>query len=150
MSVLRDLRLHVRQFNWLTAFALIFAAGACSFIAYMTIRSTDILAAPDWCARAINAEKLSQARSTSAIEGCMDLLRAQVSAVATNSHIYALTIAVSLLVLIVVVVAKARLDLAVAKGELKTTIGGDPARAADEVAGAAVDKADEIKAEVQP
>ena len=140
-----DFKLHVRQFNWLTAFALLLVGGACGFIGVMIWRSTGILAAPDWCARAINAEKLAGSRTTSAIEGCMDLLKQQVGAVAINSHIFAGTIAVSLLVLVVVVVAKARLDLAVARGEAKINVGSDPGAAAQHVADEAQDAADEVQ-----
>lgn len=125
-ATFEEFRLHVRQFNWLTFIAIICVAVTSGVIIWLSFTLTEILAAPDWCARAINAEKLATVRATSAIEGCMDLLMLQVKALAMNSHIYAGTLALALLVLVVVVIAKARLDLQVAKDGAKAAITEQP------------------------
>ena len=109
------------------AFALLCVAVTTGFIIYMQVALTEILAAPDWCARAINAEKLAVTRSTSAIESCVSLLDKQVGSLALNSHIFAGIIALSLLVLIVIVVAGARLDLEASKEGVKAKMGRDDA-----------------------
>lgn len=113
---LHEIHERLRQTNWLTIFALICVAVATGFIMYMSNKLTNTLASPDWCARAIKAEQLSGARSSSS---CTDLLKIQVKSLAIDNHIYALTIAVCLAVLVVVVIAKARLDLQASKDSVK-------------------------------
>lgn len=124
MKVAEDIRAHVRQFNWLTAAALLCVAVTSGFIIFMAIKLTNTLASPDWCARAIKAEELSGKRDASS---CVDLLMVQVKSLALDNHIYAVTLAVCLAVLVVVVLAKAKLDLEIAKGSAKAKIGREDA-----------------------
>lgn len=135
--------------NKIAAFALLCVAVTTGFVIYMQVALTEILAAPDWCARAINAEKLAQTRSTSAIESCVSLLDKQVGSLALNSHIFAGIIALSLLVLIVIVVAGAKLDLKASRDGIDAHMSRDAPAAADAVADAAQSAADEIKDQAQ-
>lgn len=116
----------------------------------MSKKLIDILSAPDWCARAINAEKLTTGRATSSVELCKELLLKQVGSLAMNSHIYAGTIALCLLVLIVIVIAGGKLSFQATKEGVSANVGKDDvqqaaALAATQTAEAAEDKATEIR-----
>lgn len=111
--------------NTIRTFALVCVAFALLFIVGMSYWLTTILAAPDWCGRALNAEKLSSARATSAVELCKDLLMEQVSAIATNSHIYAFAIALVLIALMLIVVAGGRLSFAASKTGVSANLSRD-------------------------
>lgn len=133
--------------NKVLAFALLCVGISSGFVMFMQYRLTDILSAPDWCVRAINAEKLSTPRSSSAFESCVSLLDKQVGSLATSNHIYAGIIALCLLVLIVIVIAGGKLDFEVGKDSVKVKIERDEAAA--RVADAAVDEAAAVKGEAQ-
>lgn len=141
----KEIAERLRQFNWLTFFAILCVAISSGFIMYMALKLTNTLASPDWCARAIKAEQLAGTRDSSS---CIELLTIQVKSLAVDNHIYSVTIAVCLAVLVVVVLAKARLDLEASKVGGKVSIGGDNkspvAQAANAVADAAVEQAEEI------
>lgn len=140
MSI-HDRLARLRQFNWLTAVAIVCVAATSAFIMVMALKLTDTLASPDWCGRAIQAEKLTGSRQASS---CTDLLAIQLKSLALDNHIYAITLAVCLAVLVVVVLAKARLDLEASKDGLKANVSSDAPEAAQAVADKAQDKADEI------
>lgn len=116
--------------NTIRTFALICVAITSLFIMAMSYWLTTILAAPDWCGRAINAEKLSAARATSAVELCKDLLLEQVNALANNSHIYSGSIALCLVALMLIVVAGGRISFSASKtgvaGNISRDDPGDP------------------------
>jgi hypothetical protein len=128
----------------IAAMALLLVGVSTAFVIFMQIRLTNILAAPDWCARAINAERLAQTRTASAIESCISLLDKQVGSLAINSHIFAGIIALCLLVLVVIVLAGGRLNLKASKDGVDVDISRDAEAAATEVADAAVERRDEI------
>lgn len=132
--------------NKVLAFALLCVAASSAFVMYQQYRVTDILASPDWCVRAVNAEKLSAVRSSSAFESCVELMDKQVGSLAISNHIYAGIIALCLLVLMVIVVAGGKLKFAASKDRVEVDVGKDTpaAEAAKETAEAAVDKAQEI------
>lgn len=138
-----------KQHNVIRAAALVCVAVTSIFIMYMSAWLVDILSAPDWCARAINAEKLANSRATSGIELCKDLLLKQVGSLATVAIIYAGVIALCLLVLNVIVVAGGRLSLSASKTGVNANMGkDDPATAgAAQVANAAVEEAEAIAAD---
>lgn len=129
--------------------ALICVAATSAFIMWMSYRLVEILSAPDWCARAINAERLSATRATSSLELCKELLLKQVGSLAINSHIYAGVIALCLLVLIVIVIAGGKLSFQASKDGVSANVGKEvqqaAAVAAEETAQAAVDTASEIR-----
>lgn len=131
--------------NKLLAFALLCVAVTSAFIMYMRVSQTEILSKPDWCVQAINAERLAQARSVTAIDTCKELLLKQIGSIAMNSHIDAGIIGLCLLVLMVIVVAGANLSFSVSpKGASANMSKNRVAEAAQEVADAAEDKAVEI------
>lgn len=140
--------------NAIRTWALIAVAISTVFVIVMGVWLTSILSASNWCARAIGAAQEGN-RPESAINGCFNLLRQQVGALAWNSHIYAATVGISLLVLVVIVLAGGRVSFKADKTGFSGDIVRDdaplpPVAAAREVAGAAVDKADEIAAEAIP
>lgn len=129
-------------------FALVCVGVTSVFLMSMIIWYTMLLAGRDWCARAIGAAQQSD-RPETAISSCYTLLTQQVEALAWNSHIFVAIIALCLLVLMVIVVAGGRLSFTGSKDGISADIGSDKAaKAAHEVADAAVDKADEIEGEV--
>lgn len=129
--------------------ALVCVAVTSAFIMWMSYKLVEILSAPDWCARAINAERLSTTRATSSLELCKELLLKQVGSLAVNSHIYAFVIALCLLVLIVIVIAGGKLSFQASKDGVSANVGKEveqaAAIAATETAQAAEDKASEIR-----
>lgn len=135
--------------NKVLAFALVCVAASSAFVMYQQYRITDILAAPDWCVRAINAEKLSSPRTSSAFESCVSLLDKQVGSLATSNHIYAGIIALCLLVLIVIVVAGGKLKFRADNNGVDLELEKQrAAAAAQSTAAAAVDRAQEISDDV--
>lgn len=123
-------------------FALICVAATSGFMAYLALLLIDTLSSPTWCSTALQAERITQKDSFVGLTACVDLLKIQLLALATNSKIVIGTFALCLGVLVVIVIAGARLA-----GKLPGNVEVDvsPAQAADKVAEAAVDKADEIK-----
>lgn len=137
--------LHTLARNPISLFAVICVAAIGVFLGYMAMGLTDTLASADWCGKALQAERISPGNTFVGLTACVDLLKIQLQATADNSKIVFSAFAFSLLVLIVIVIAGAK-----AAGKLPGGIEFDvssdrAAAAADKVAGAAVDKADEIK-----
>lgn len=132
--------------NTIRTFALVCVAISTAFVIGMGIWLTTILTGRDWCALAVGAAKSAEGavRPEYAVSGCFGLLKQQVSALAFNSHIYAATIGFCLLALMVIVVAGGRLSFKASATGVEGNIG-EAGEAADKVAGAAVEKAEEIK-----
>lgn len=132
--------------------AVICVAITSGYVMWMGNKINDVLAGPLWCSRAIGADKATPDSHVDAASSCIGLLTIQLKSLATNSHILFGVIALCLLTLIVIVIAGARLDV-----DLPDKIGGGfhmdrtgatpAAKAATEVATAAVAKAGEITAE---
>lgn len=128
-------------------FALICVAATSIFVFVMNWRLTNILAAPDWCARAINAEKLAKAGDQTS---CGELLLKQVGSLAINNHIYAGVIALCLLALMVIVVASGNINLSFGKSGGSVNLGRDKRpveEAVDQVVDATAAEAEAIKGE---
>lgn len=131
--------------NPISLFALLCVAAIGIFLGYMATNLTDTLASADWCGKALQAEKITAGNTFVGLTACVDLLKIQLQATADNSKIVFSAFAFSLLVLIVIVVAGARASGKL-PGDIEFDVSRDPAaRAADKVAGAAVDTANEIK-----
>lgn len=133
------------QSHTVRTFAVVTVAITSIFVMAMAWWLTTILAAPDWCARAINAEKITGGRATSAFETCKDLLLKQVGSLALNSHIYAGITALCLLVLIVIVIAGGRLSFTASKTGVSANVGKDEGSAAQFVADKGQDAANQVK-----
>jgi hypothetical protein len=130
--------------NKVLAFALICVAVSSGFVMYMQWMLIETLSAPEWCVRAINAEKLSSVRATTEFGSCANLLVEQVQALATALYINAAVPALCLLVLMVIVVAGGQLKFKVGKGGIEGDISKEAKEAATDVANAAVERKDEI------
>jgi hypothetical protein len=130
--------------NPISTFAVLCVAATAAFLGYMTLRMTGVLESSGWCGKAIQAEKISPGNTFVGLTSCVDLLKIQLQALATGFHISVGAFALCLVVLIVIVVAGARASGKL-PGGVEFDVSREPvARAAEEVAIAAVDKADEI------
>lgn len=100
--------------NTIRTFALVCVAVTSVFLMAMAVWYTVLLAAPDWCGRAIGSEQVAEggtrARSDAAVEVCMQLLHKQVAILGLNSHVLIGIIALCLGVLVVIVIAGGRLS----------------------------------------
>jgi len=126
--------------------AVICVAATSGYVMWMGNKLTDILAGPEWCGKALQAEKISS-QNFGGLTACVDLLKIQLNAIARGFLVFAGVIALCLLTLIVIVIAGAKFS-----GEgfgAKVDIESDPAApaAAQEVADSAQDTADAIKGE---
>jgi hypothetical protein len=142
VTIMENLRTHP-----IRAFALLCVAATSAFLGYLAIRLIDTLSSPTWCSTALQAERITAKDSFVGLTACVELLKIQLTALALNSQIVIGTFALCLGVLVVIVIAGARLA-GKGPGGVEFDVSTDPAaKAADEVAGAAVEKADQIKGE---
>lgn len=116
--------------NTIRTYAVVVVSLTSLFVIGMCIWLTMILAAPEWCGRALGAEKASPGRTLEGLKACINLMSDQVSALAWNSHIYAATIALCLLVLMVIVIAGGRVSFSASKTGLSGNISRDDEDAA--------------------
>lgn len=91
------------------SFAVLCVAITSAYVMWMGYHLTTILSSPDWCGKALQAERISN-QAFGGLTACVDLLKIQLKALAENSLIYAGVIALCLLVLIVIVIAGAKLS----------------------------------------
>lgn len=147
MSFWRSLLATIAR-NPISAFAVLCVAATAVFLGYMTHRMVDVLESPEWCGRAVQAERISGEGFTG-LTACVELLTIQLQAMGTGFHISIGSFALTLIVLIVIVVAGARASGKVGTGGLEFDVSRQDAaaKAADKVAGAAVEEAAEIKGE---
>lgn len=106
-------------------FAVMFVAITDAYVMWMGYRLTNILASPDWCGKALQAERISS-QSFGGLTACIDLMKIQLKALAQNSLIYAGALAFCLLVLIVIVVAQAKLSAGYKDGHMDLVPGDEP------------------------
>lgn len=138
MTIRENLRTHP-----IRAFALLCVAVTSGFLAYLALRLIGTLSSPTWCSTALQAERITAKDTFVGLTACVDLLKIQLTALALNSQIVIGTFALCLGVLVVIVIAGAKLA-GKGPGGVEVEVG-PAAKAADQVAGAAVDKAEEIK-----
>ena len=138
------------------AVAVICVAIIGGYVMWMGFIHTEILRDPNWCNKAIQAERITPGTSFQGLTACIDLLKIQINAEATNSHIYAGSAAATLLALIVIVIAQGKAQVQ-APGGFGGSFGPSgealetPAsKAATQTAGAAVEEAKKIVEEEQP
>ena len=106
--------------------ALVIVAVVGAYIMWMGYRLNETLAGPDWCAKAIQAERITPGNTFVGLVACVDLLKLQVSAIASNSHILFGVIALVLLVLVVIVIAGGRLNFKAGPEGISGDIGKEP------------------------
>lgn len=138
--------------NPISTFAVLCVAATGLFLAYMVIWQTNILSSPDWCNRAMNAEKLAETSRLDAALACVGLQKVQIEALAFDSHINHSTFAIIIIVLIVVVIAGARASWKLSTSGLEGSVSrhDDAAAGAAHVATAAKEAEAEVKADAAP
>ena len=114
--------------NPIRVFAVICVAVTSAFVMYMSYLLIQILSGPEWCGKALQAEKISS-QNFGGLTACIDLLKIQLNSLAKNSYIFGGVIAMCLLTLNVIVIAGGRLSLAVGKGGLSTNMASDDVEA---------------------
>lgn len=134
--------------NPIRTFALVCVAATSIFFGYLAIHLIGILQSPDWCGRAIQANRITPASNFVGLTGCMDLLKMQVGALAKALLIVIGTFALCLGVLMVIVVAGARLAGKLFGNDIDVSRQDAP-QAAQTVADAAQGQADEIAGQGQ-
>lgn len=139
--------------NIIRTFALICTAITSAFLLGIAIWLISLLAAPNWCQRAMGAVETvdGMTRPEFAVSGCFQLLNRQVEALAVNSHIAIGVLAVCLAVLIVIVIAGGRLSFKANATGVEGAVGGndDPAvEGARRVEDAATAEREQVEEEV--
>jgi hypothetical protein len=146
MSFWRTLAMMIAN-NPISTFAVGCVAAVGVYLAYMTNQLLKVLTSTDWCAHAIQAEKISPGSTYVGLTTCVSLLTIQLQAVATGFHISVGSFALTLIVLIVVVIAGAHATFKAGSGGIEGSVGRDAPEAAQAVADSAQNKADDIKGE---
>lgn len=129
--------------NSIRTFALVCVAVVSTFVMAMGAWLVMILSDRAWCGTAVGADKVSNGRSETGVNGCVTLMGKQLDALSTQAFIYGGVIALCLLVLMVIVVAGGRLSFRAGKDGAEANIGAD--EAAQHVADEAQIAADEVK-----
>ena len=130
--------------NPIRLFALVCVAGTSVFLMYLILKLVEIIAGPDWCSRALQAEKITQRDTFVGLTACVDILKLQVAALAQALTISVGTLALCLGVLVVIVIAGARLAGKVFGQEIDVS-RQDQVAAAEHVVEGAQQAADEVK-----
>lgn len=134
--------------NPVRGFAVLCVALIAAYIMWMGWRLSNILSSPEWCGKALQADRITPDSKFDGLTACVGLLQIQLRAIATDSHIYAAVVALCLLTLIVIVIAGGRLQFSASKtgvsGNMSSAEDHAATTAAVETASAAVDKAKEI------
>ena len=131
--------------NPISLFAVFCVAATAAFLGFLTYRLLAVLESPAWCAKAVQAERVTN--STTELTTCVVLLKIQLSAVATGFHISTGGFVFVLIVLIVVVVAGARASGKVGSSGLEFDVSRQDKidAAADHVVEGAEQAAAEVK-----
>jgi hypothetical protein len=136
--------------NPIRGFAVLCVAVTSAFVMFMSYRLIQILSGPEWCGKALQAERISS-QNFGGLTACVELLKIQLKALATNSFIFGGVIALCLLTLIVIVIAGGRLQFSASKtgvsGNMSSAEDAAAATAAAQTAGAAVTEAGKIATE---
>lgn len=130
--------------NPISMFAVLCVASTAALLGVLTFRLLKVLESPAWCAKAIQAERVS-AENFGGLTACTELLTIQLNAVSTGFHISTGGFVFVLVVLIVVVVAGARASGKLPGGIQFDVSRSDEAAAAQHVADEAQVAADEVK-----
>jgi hypothetical protein len=141
MTFWRTLILTVAR-NPISLFAVLCVACTAGFLGWLTYRMLVVLESPAWCAKAIQAERMS-AQNFGGLTACVDLLKIQLNAVSAGFHISTGGFVFVLVVLIVVVVAGAKASGKV--GGMEFNVSRDAEQAAQHVVEGAEAAAQEVK-----
>lgn len=130
--------------NPIRAFALLCVAATSAFFGYLAYWLIEIISSPGWCAKAIQAERITPGNTFQGLTGCIEILKMQVGSLAKVLLIVIGTFALCLGVLVVIVIAGAKLAGKIFGNEVDVSRQDAPA-AAQAVADSAQTKADDIK-----
>jgi hypothetical protein len=119
--------------NPIRVFAVVCVAVTSAFVMYMSYLLIQILASPEWCGKALQAEKISS-QNFGGLTACIDLLKIQLGSLAKNSYIFGGVVALCLLTLNVIVIAGGRLSFAVSKAGASANMGKEDVEEAIPVA----------------
>ncbi len=112
--------------NPISFFAVLCVACTSAYLGWITYRMLRVLESPDWCSKALQAERVS-VEARGGLTSCVDLLKTQVTAVATGFHISTAGFVFVLVVLIVVVVAGAKANFKLGKDGIEGNVSrADP------------------------
>jgi hypothetical protein len=140
--------------NPIRGFAVLCVAVIAAYIMWMGWRLSNILSSPEWCGKALQADRITPDSKFDGLTACVGLLQIQLKSLAVDSHIIFGVVAMCLLTLIVIVIAGGRLQFVASKtgisGAMSSAEDEAAAAAAVQTAGAAVDKAKEITANGVP
>jgi hypothetical protein len=114
--------------NPIRVFAVICVAVTSAFVMYMSYLLIQILSSPEWCGKALQAEKISS-QNFGGLTACIDLLKIQLKSLANNSYIFGVVTALCLLTLNVIVIAGGRLSFAVSKTGATANMGKEDVEA---------------------
>lgn len=95
--------------NPIRAFALLCVAATSALLGYIIVWLIEIISSPDWCSRAIQAEKITPGNTFVGLTACIEIMKLQVGSLANVLLISVGTLALCLGVLVVIVLAGARL-----------------------------------------
>ena len=95
--------------NPIRAFALLCVAVTSGFLGVVIWRLIGIISSPDWCSRALQAERITPGNTFAGLTACVDILKMQVGSLAQVLTISVGTLALCLGVLVVIVIAGAKL-----------------------------------------
>lgn len=143
MSAWRTL-IHALAKNPISLFAVFCVACTAGFLAYMSDRMLGVLESSDWCAKAIQADRITPGSTYLGLTTCVDLLKIQLMAVAKGFHTGLYAYAGTLLVLVIVVIAGARAAGKIGSAEFDIS-RQDAVEGAVHVEEAAHQAADEVK-----
>lgn len=144
MTFWRTLALTLAK-NPISTFAVFCVAATGVYLAYMTDRMASVLESSGWCAKAIQAERISPGTTYVGLTTCVDMLKIQLQAIATGFHISVGSFALTLIVLIVVVIAGAHATFKAGSDGIEGSVGKDVPAAAQAVADSAQSTANVIK-----
>lgn len=111
--------------NPIRAFAVLCVAVTTAYIMWMGWRLSNILSSPEWCGKALQADKITPDSKFDGLTGCVGLLQIQLKAIAIDSHIFAGVVALCLLTLIVIVIAGGRLTFSASKTGVSGNMSSD-------------------------
>lgn len=114
--------------NPIRVFAVICVAVTTAFVMYMSYLLIQILSSPEWCGKALQAEKISS-QNFGGLTACIDLLKIQLGSLAKNSYIFGGVVALCLLTLNVIVIAGGKLSFAVSKTGASANMGKEEVEA---------------------
>lgn len=120
--------------NPISFFAVLCVSCTAAFLGYLSDRQLYVLESPQWCSKALLAERISPGTTFKGLESCLELLKSQINAIAIGFHIGLGAYALTLIVLVVVVIAGARASGKLGSGGMEFNVGRDPKKEAEAAA----------------